>query len=666
MKAVRYDPVALLRRVGILHHPKACETVIQAITTFPVEKLEKELSAAEIAMYQNSIRRAIEKFSMHSHDPDTDPSNVCDTSMDLERLFLARTLISQATNIREKEDLMSQIIPDIPRLCQILESYATKLVELLAGTTTATDNEEDEEEQLVSICTQLLALATAVPMEEGSRRVFTHFLKNMLTNILTPDDLMEPALQALDAVSTTSYNNNKNDYFSIIVEIVEMIANRTNTELQVNYTIRILSILTIFLETTSTHIPASMVATLAQQHVVSNTTHENALIREAAVSCLGKLGFFTEMETVRDDYKPRLMNILTNSNETIEIRAQAMLAICDWSMLFVDEPVDEQFRSQIQDMMERTTYPLGVRCMTAEIATKLLFSGKVCDSHWLAILLLLYFDDKLEQQQNDDDEELGITDIGSPVRLQQLLSVFFPAYCAKSKAGRDAISGSVGSILQASLSKSIRRLPIIKILDFITATVEMGRRAVSKTKDMAEPQPTDDVPRSTPRNDDKDDENNHSEPESSPGLLVAVQVATFLSEKAEDLSTANLRALCKFIAGIDLVIDNELWEHLSVLKELLEELGNIVDDNKALGFLEQVSELLLDVEMDDEVPEEDEETDTESLAEAFGTIGIASKENDVSKSEIADTKTKTASASVPEPMSSDHNRRRQRRLLSPN
>jgi condensin complex subunit 3 len=664
MKAVRYDPVALLRRIGILYRPKACETVIQAITTFPVEKLEKELSAAEINMYQSSIRRAIEQFSMHSHDPDsTDPSSVCDTSIDLERLFLARTLITQAKNIREKEDLMGQIVPDIPRLCQILESYATKLVQLLAGTTSDPVDQEEEEEQLVSICTQLLALATAIPMEEGSRRVFTHFLKNMLTNILTPDDLMEPALLALHAVSTTSYNN-KNDYLPIIVEIVETISHQTITELQVNYIIRILSILTIVLETVSTqHIPASMVTTLSQQHVVPNTTHENDLIREAAVSCLGKLGFFTDTTLVRNDYKPRLMNILTNSNENIEIRAQSMLAICDWSMLFVDEPVDEQFRNQIQDMMERVTYPLGVRCMAAEIATKLLFSGKVCDSHWLATLLLLYFDDKLGQNNGDDREELGISDIGSPVRLQQLLSVFFPAYCAKSKAGRDAMTGSVGSILQAGLSKAKRRLPTIKILDYITATVELGRKSVYPS----DSQPPDDAPLSTPKMDNQDDENNRSEPESSPGLLVSVQVATFLSEKAEDLNSTNLRALCKFIAGIELVIDNELWEHLSILKELLEELGNIVDDTKALGFLEQVSDLLVDVEMDDEVPEDDEESDTESLTEAFGTIGISSKENNGSVTTANnDGETEKDAPSVPERMSLERSQRRQKRLLSSN
>jgi len=170
----------------------------------------------------------------------------------------------------------------------------------------------------------------------------------------------------------------------------------------------------------------------------------------------------------------------------------------------------------------------------------------------------------------------------SPVRLQQLLSVFFPAACAQ-KALRDALVGSVPALLERATHRKLRAPVLAKMLDYCVSTAEQGRAMAAADQPQGE------------------------EPESSPGLVAAVGVAEFLSSKATELNTTTLRALCKMVGQVEIVVEDELYDHLSTLKELLEELGNVIDDSTSLRSLVAVTEQLADVEMEEEVDEDDEE-----------------------------------------------------------
>lgn len=594
IKAVKYNPIQLLRCINVINNPAAAAAAVQALREADPTILSEVLSEAEIRAFYQEFSDAT-NFSIDNllkADVNDDES-----ALKVERLFLARTVIGQSLSASKKDALLSKLVPDITVLCEVLERFANKLMKALASND---DNAIDQEEEHIFICSELLQLATidAVSMEEGSRRVFTSVMKSMLVNILTPDDLIEGCVKALQQ----SAANNIDQEVTFIVSKLDETA---TDELKVNFTLRILSIITIILETGSPS-PAT-ISDFARQ-IVPAVTHSNALVREAAISCFGRLGLFTDPQTVKSDYKPTMLNVATDDAETMEIRAQAMLALTDWSMLFIGSDIDAVFRALIEELME-PRYGTGTVCVAAEIAAKLLLTGKVCDSNWLARLVLIFFDEKLERDDRD------VTEVGSPLRLQQLLSVFFPAFAVASRTGRDALMGSILPLLelvhnfkQLSKKKSRKALPVTKMLDFVISSVEMGRAtaALLQKKKFHQANPETQV--------DK-------EVESSPRLLAAIQVATFLSEKGSDLSTSYLRALCKIIGEIDLVIDNELWEHLSLLKELLEELGNVIDDNNSLGSFVKVTELLAEVEIEDEL--EDDDSDQESLADALDNIAIS-------------------------------------------
>lgn len=596
-KAVKYNPVALLQRVNILENPTAAASIVQVLCKAAAAAaaedpsgslLVGELSNAEIRAFQQGMSD-VTNFSIEELLQGDEEENR--SRLPVERLFLARAVIDQTVSARKKDALLSKLVPDIPVLCQVLEHFATKLVEALA---ISDDAAVDQEEELIFICCELLQLATinAAIMEEGSRRVFLAAMKSLLANILTPDDLMEGCVKALQQSAGTANNTDHE-----VAAVVQQLHDNATDELRVNYTLRILSILTIVLETA---LPGPDAIAAFAKHIVPAVTHENDLVREAAVSCLGKLGLFSNPDTVRNDYQPTMLAVAMDEAERMEIRAQAMMALTDWSLLFKTD-IDAAFREQIGDMME-PRHGTGTVCVAAEISTKLLLTGKVCDSNWLARLVLLFFDERMA-----DDEEGDVDEVGSPRRLQQLLIVFFSALAVTSKTGRDALMGCISPVLALSLmqsqkKKSRKAVPVNKMIDFVVSTVELGRRCSAEKCKHSD--------------DDK-------EPESSPNLLAAVQVATFLSEKSSDLSTTVLRSLCKLIGAIDLVIDNELWEHLSLLKELLEELGNVIDDANCLRSMAQLTELLADVEMEDDVEDEEEDSDHESLADAFGNIEIS-------------------------------------------
>ena len=76
---------------------------------------------------------------------------------------------------------------------------------------------------------------------------------------------------------------------------------------------------------------------------------------------------------------------------------------------------------------------LSVVCAVAEVALRLLFSRKVVESEWIGKLVFLFFDPCLLEQNSETNGECGdgINDVGNPERLQQMLSLFFPAFCLK-------------------------------------------------------------------------------------------------------------------------------------------------------------------------------------------------------------------------------------------
>ena len=110
--------------------------------------------------------------------------------------------------------------------------------------------------------------------------------------------------------------------------------------------------------------------------------------------------------------------------------------------------------------------------VAAECIAKLHSIGRVHDSNLLAHLLIIYFG------YDSKDSGVGEIDvsIGSPLRLEQLLTVFFPIY--GSHNGKDALINSStvveNLVNQRSMKKTKKSslFPLPKVLQFIQTCTE--------------------------------------------------------------------------------------------------------------------------------------------------------------------------------------------------
>jgi Nuclear condensing complex subunits, C-term domain len=268
----------------------------------------------------------------------------------------------------------------------------------------------------------------------------------------------------------------ENDMIDSILEIIRKINNWRTGEDQVEADaeedcihtmglVRILSILTVFLETASSKLSSNPAVKDFAKYIIPSVTHKDPMVREAAMGCFGKLGLFTDENTLIAEFKPILLEVASCEDEKIEIRAQALLALADWSVLFSQTLATCKTGSKtialpdiVRDMMDDSR--ISAVCISAEVAAKLLFSGRVCESEWFAKLITIFFDSRILDM---DDDGGNIKEVGSPVRLQQLLTLFFPAICLKDDAdSRDALMGCILPLLELVYLKAKsqkRKLP---------------------------------------------------------------------------------------------------------------------------------------------------------------------------------------------------------------
>jgi condensin complex subunit 3 len=618
MKEMKYKPVDMLRHLDVVLHEDECvkitRVVLEAART---DSALQELSDPEIRAFREGIATS------------TIQIRTADQALDAETVFFSRVACTSAVESTvftsgQKDAITSKVAPDIPVLCEVIERHTVMLMQSID------EDDTETEDRLTSICLQLLLLASMLDLEEGARRHFAAVMKRMLGSIATPDDLVEGCLQALKSIF-----HKEGDFVDTVSEVVaqlsaQLVQDGSPNDLAENHLVRILSILTIVLENVSPRMASNTAVADFAKHIIPAVTHSNALVREAGVSCFGKMGLFTNEATVMSEFKPLMLEVASNEEETVEIRAQAMLALSDWSMLFADvlTPCSVGDKTlafpQLVEAMVVESKP-AVVCIAAEVASKLLFAGRVKDSLWLAQLVMVFFDARLTELAEDEDDDDAVTEVGSPVRLQQILSIFFPAYAVKGKRGQEVLMQSILPLLhlvhakqsQKKKPKGTKAMPIVKMIEYLCSMVEVGKDAVEDALEKA-------------KTNDKETETSIQDVKSSSSLLAAIQIATFLSKESENLGTTFLRVLCKLLGGIDLDVECEESKDLSTLKHLMDDLAMEIIDATSQRALSQLDELLADVVIEEEVNESSD--DQASLADAFDSAKItdedATKEED--------------------------------------
>jgi condensin complex subunit 3 len=612
MKSFKYNPIELLRQLNVFENERACEIVVEVLqeaTLSPVdselrEEMKMELGESGIESFLEGMRSSI-TLTIDADSSNTDTSS---KSLELEQLLFANSVLKQTEDANYKEVLITKLVSDIPTLCIVLERHASALVQFIQ------QKNHQKEEEFCFICQQLLRLACyhqATTLEEGSRRVFCVAMKSMLSNILTPDDLVEGCVRALLQFKDNSAVCFVGNIFDVTQDIIT--ESKRNPDLLTNYEVRILSILSVALEhiTPREAFQSKDIISDFATHVVPYVNVDcdtNALVQEAAVGCLGKLGLLSDVSLVETLYYPQLLAIAQAEEAALSIQIQALLALCDLSILM--KTANAEFLHTIAKFLDHSN--VAVHCIVAEVAIKLLLQGLVdesINSEWLGKLIVLFFE---QAENNVPYGEPTFTDRGCPVRLQQLLSLFFPALCVQSQKGQDGLMGAIAPMLdivvnnnstrknpesndrtntssRKSARKSCRKgrksknLPIAKMIHFICTNVRIGEEVLSK--------------KNADTRSDKEEEVLNEE--SSPELVAMIQVSQFLANNIEHLGTSTLRQLCTILGDMKLEVEKESCEHLSMLKESMEEVNMQLEDESFIKILRNLNVILDSLEFAD-------------------------------------------------------------------
>ena len=623
-KAAKFCPVELMRLMGATVYEEECEKALKVVLKIARTKdnaILQELSDPEV----RSLCHNIDKSMIRLQDP-----NIV---FDEFQLFYTRVACSAAKEssdltFSEKEDMMAKTAPDIPTLCDLFKKHLDRFVESI--------QEEDEEciDQECFVCLQLLQLAKIAGLqEEGSRRHFSAVMSNTLANTQTPDELVEDCVEAFRATF-----DSQDDFFSAVSVLLATLTSSDHSEDSEDKAhARMLFIFSVVLEHASPEHSDHDLFGVMEKIILSAVGSSSNAIREVAIGCLGKLGLFLDSTNVVSEFKPILLKIAANKDEATRCRGQALLVLSDLALVFSDilKPCHDSelgenlsFSLVVREMMAHANATLAT--IAAEVATKLLFSMDSIDYSLLPPLLVSYLDPNNSQEHDDStDQDTDIKDIGSSARLQQLLSLFFPAFCLKSNNCREKLLGSIENSLSLAVDHVPRKkgksrsaaFPLLKIVEYIWAVVMGNQASEEANADGASSQKVD------------------------PSLSTSLQVAKFLVEKEQKLNVTQLRSLCKFLGNRDIRLEDHGKRKLGKLKDLVEELS-FIDDSTSLKSLRPLTELLSSVRgyEDSEDEEEDEEngqySDDEtvsenSLQENLETVGETTIEDEIMMNSIA-------------------------------
>jgi len=629
MKQAKFDPITLLKLIGVIENEEEANqvlTVIMEASRAEDHEAMEELSDPEIRAFRSGLEKAAVPIG---ESEEISP----------EQIFYLRARCNSVLNSKDltstqKDAITSKLIPEIPVLCETFEDHSKELVRAIQ------QNDEDKQDAETFICLQILQLAELADLaEEGSRRHFAHVMKHMLSSIETPDDLVEGCINALrkacdreaelvDNVKEILESINKTPNASSDgEETTDSYAGEEMENMETIKLVRILSILAVVLETASSRLASNPAVKIFAKYIVPSVTNKDPLVREAAVGCFGKLGLFTDEATVTAEFKTILLEVATREEEIMSIRAQALLALADWSMLFSDclapSVVDGReisFVDAVRHMMDDSR--TAVICVSAEIAAKLLFAKRVCDSEWFAKLLSIFFDPRMVDLADEDED---VKEIGSPTRLHQLLTLFFPAVCMKEDAsGPDGMMGSILPLLHliygklpTSMAKGKKgskkkvTWPVAKMVQYVCSTVDAGK-----------PSQEDDTTAVQENKDDEDDDAANTTAVASvaetealaangTSILAGLQLAEFLAKGDQVVTDTEARALCKILGTTEFDADEEEYKHMLLLKRYTEELGMVITDAASLKYLSAINEKLSGIEVNEVDDTADDEDDAE-------------------------------------------------------
>lgn len=572
-------------------------------------------------------------------------------------VFFLRVKCALDMSSSAKADVITDIIHDIPTLCNILNCHLDKLIEFNKLDDDELDMDEDEaaafEDDQNFICLQLIHMAKATELqEEGSRRHFNSIMRSMLSRLETPDDLVDACVKAMAAAHDTEAQ-----FVQTVSEVLVDVEDDDTFGSQggnekakaIVRQMRVIAILSIVLENISSHMVGHPILDGFFEHLSPAITSKNAVVREHGVICLSKFCLLSEPEKVMDQFRPLLMTIASSADERAEVRVQAAMALCDLALIHNDmlnasgaegeEDESTSFKDLLIEMLGHSK-PLIV-VIAAEISAKLLLAGRFHDPILVGWLVAVFFDSSLlESNESEDDNSAEQT--GSAVRLQQLLSIFFPTYSMSSLDANDAIMASVGPLLEIvnfkmegmKQKKALEQWPISKMVEYICYIVDIADKTKKSEGKAEEDEPENDLMEPTETGSLADEETMDKGEkniiEASSTLLASIDIAEYLAEFSSHIPAFYTRAVAKILGSASIDISTEDKALLKRLKTQVTEAEYSIDDSPSLTAIRKLSKVLesVDDEADDEEASASEDEDEADISQTMEKVKLVDTEKE--------------------------------------
>jgi hypothetical protein len=440
LKSTRFDPILLLERLNPVLNESACEEVARVLLRI----------ASTIDCIESTVERGVELVREHFGGPEVrslvqavlkrrgivvdrdgdDPGRDVGLSPSMALFLRVKCETSSSS------DAVTDIIADVPTLCNLLNSHIDKLIEFNDGDGAYADMDDDEaaayEDEQNFVCLQLIHMARSSELhrEEGSRRHFVSIMRRILARLATPDDLVEACVKAM-----ASAHDKESQFLQTISEILVDVEDDDTFQskdldpraIVIVRQMRIIAILSIVLESVSGNVTSHPILDTFFHHLHPAITSKNAVVREHGVICLSKFCLLSGEDKVIGEFRPLLLTIAGSVEERVEVRAQAALALCDLALIHERMQLittgGDPFKDMLLEMLGHVKP--GIVIIAAEIAAKLLLAGRLSDPTLIAWLVLIYFDSSLTKKDEDVDDggaEEAAKKVGSPVRLQQVCS----------------------------------------------------------------------------------------------------------------------------------------------------------------------------------------------------------------------------------------------------
>ena len=254
-----------------------------------------------------------------------------------------------------------------------------------------------------------------------------------------------------------------------------------------------------------------------------------------------------------------------------------------------------------------------MRIITAEICIKLMIANKLHNADILAELLMMHFDTNYFSDSSLCDEEwmADVKEVGSPTRLLQMLSIFFPAYALTNDVARTTLITCLKSVFTTAYLriKDKKTKPSIlqakKVVGYVCSLVNTG--IANKGNTLSE----------------KEDEAGNHEGNNMM-LSAATMIAETMVENHENFSKTFNRGLCVALGTVigaleDSEVDVKLLESF---KDITDNLEYISDDEKVLDELEEIQKVLDTIEGISPTDKNNDCTDEEQLSQSLNQVTL--------------------------------------------